>query len=215
MPAVAADTELATEKDRLSYAIGMDVGKSLKMMHADIDLGIFLKGVKASLSNGKQEAWMTDDEAREIRQDFFQKLQATQADKQKLVAEENLKKGEAFLAKNKTKKSVITTESGLQYIVLNQGAGNKPARTDNVEVHYRGTLLDGTEFDSSYSRGKPAQFPVNRVIPGWTEALQLMPEGSKYKLFIPAKLAYGARSTGDLIGPNSLLIFEVELLKVL
>ncbi|MDQ6961399.1 MAG: FKBP-type peptidyl-prolyl cis-trans isomerase [Mariprofundaceae bacterium] len=212
MPSIAAESTLKTDNEKLSYAIGMDIGKSIQAMKLNLDLDVFLKGVKSATEGS---ALMTDAEAREIRQSFFQKVQLKQADKQKIVADENLKKGEDFLAKNKTKKGVITTSSGLQYEVIKQGDGVKPSKTDQVEVHYRGTLIDGTEFDSSYKRGTPATFPVNRVIPGWTEALQLMQVGSKYKLFIPADIAYGTRQQGKLITPNSTLIFEVELLKVL
>lgn len=212
MPAMAADRVLATDNEKLSYAIGMDVGQSLQAMQVNLDLTVFLEGVKSSTAD---KALMTDTQAREIRQAFFQSLQAKQADKQKLVADENLKKGEAFLEKNKKNKGIIVTASGLQYEVMKQGSGPKPSKTDRVEVHYRGTLIDGREFDSSYKRGTPATFPVNRVIAGWTEALQLMNTGSKYKLFIPADIAYGAEQKGQLITPNSTLVFEVELLKVL
>ena len=145
---------------------------------------------------------------------FAMKMQKEQMQKMEALAKENKKQGEVFLAENKKKKNVTTTKSGLQYIVLRKGKGKKPKATEQVKVHYKGTLIDGTEFDSSYKRREPVTFPVNRVIPGWSEALQLMNVGSKYQLFIPSNLAYGERGGGPQIGPNATLIFEVELLSI-
>jgi FKBP-type peptidyl-prolyl cis-trans isomerase FkpA len=208
----ATASELATEKERVSYMVGMDVGRSLEQIKDELDLAVFSQAIEAVLS-GKPTA-LTEEQALEVRQAFMQKLQAKQAAAQQEAAEKNKREGEAFLADNKKKKGVVTTASGLQYQVMTQGKGAKPAATDTVKVHYVGTLLDGTKFDSSYDRGQPAQFALNGVIPGWTEALQLMTEGSKYTLWLPSELAYGDRGTPGPIGPNATLKFEVELLEI-
>ncbi len=218
--ALAAEkTELKTQKDKASYAIGLDMGSSLKRNEIDVNPDTLFKGIKDALSGGK--LLMTDQEIREtitaVQKDLQAKQQALQAKQQermKEVGEKNKKEGEPFLAANKKKDGVITLASGLQYKIIKNGGGNSPKATDSVTVNYRGTLIDGTEFDSSYKRGQPATFPVNGVIKGWTEALQLMKEGSKWQLFIPSELAYGDRGAGKDIGPNAVLIFEVELVSV-
>jgi len=207
-----ASTKLDTDKDKVSYMVGMDVGRSLEQIKDELDLKVFMAAIEAVLQ-GKPTA-MTEEQALEVRQSFMQKLQARQAAEQQEAAARNLAEGQAFLADNQKKKGVKTTASGLQYQVITEGKGAKPSLTDTVRVHYVGTLLDGTKFDSSIDRGQPAQFALGGVIPGWTEALQLMPEGSKYTLWIPADLAYGDRGTPGPIGPNSTLKFEVELLEI-
>ena len=203
---------LKTEKDRLSYALGMDIGGSLKGQSIDIDPDIFARGIKDVIEDKK--SLLSDEEFQSTMTKFQQDMVARQADQVKVIAEKNRAEGEAFLAGNKKKDGVVTTPSGLQYIVLNEGAGDSPKATDIVSVHYKGMLIDGTEFDSSYRRGEPASFPVNGVITGWTEALQLMKPGAKWKIFLPSDIAYGERGAGPLIGPNSTLIFEVELISI-
>jgi FKBP-type peptidyl-prolyl cis-trans isomerase FklB len=193
---------LKTPKDKASYAIGMNIGKSIHKDSVDIDLSILMRGIKDSITGGK--TLMTDDEARAA-------LTALQADMVKKMQQ----KGEIFLAENKSKEGVVTLPSGLQYRILKEGTGPKPTAADTVVCNYKGTLIDNTEFDSSYKRGQPATFPVSGVIKGWTEALQLMPVGSKWQLFIPSELGYGARGgPGGAIAPYSALIFEVELLSI-
>ncbi len=204
--------ELKTQKDKLSYAIGMDMGGSLKRNAIDVDIDALVKGLKDALAGGKM--MMTEQEQRETLMAFQKEFQAKQQEKMKALAEKNKKEGEAFLAENKKKPGVKTLPSGLQYKVITEGKGASPKETDTVTVNYRGTLIDGTEFDSSYKRNEPATFPVKGVIKGWTEALQLMKEGAKWQLFVPAGLAYGERGAGGVIGPNATLIFEVELLKI-
>jgi FKBP-type peptidyl-prolyl cis-trans isomerase len=207
-----APLTLKTDKDKVSYAIGLNIGKSLKRDSADIDTVILLRAIKDVLTDNKP--LLTEQEA----QATLTTLQADLRKKQELLtqqaAETNKKESEAFLAANKTKDGIVTLPSGLQYKVLQEGTGPKPATTDTVSVNYRGTLLNGTEFDSSYKRGQPATFGVGQIIKGWTEALQLMPVGSKWQLFIPPDLAYGARGAGRDIGPNATLVFEVELLSI-
>ncbi len=205
-------TELKTQKDKLSYAIGMDMGGSLKRNAIEVDIDALVKGLKDALAGGKM--LMTEQEQRETLIAFQKEFQAKQQEKMKAEAEKNKKEGEAFLAENKKKPGVKTLPSGLQYKVITEGKGASPKETDTVTVNYRGTLIDGTEFDSSYKRKEPATFPVKGVIKGWTEALQLMKEGAKWQLFIPPNLAYGERGAGGTIGPNATLIFEVELLKI-
>jgi FKBP-type peptidyl-prolyl cis-trans isomerase FkpA len=204
--------ELKTEKDKVSYMVGMDIGRGVASIKDEIDMNIVIQALQASVKGDKTA--LTQEEALKIRQDFMTKLQAKRAAEDKAKAETNKKAGEDFLAKNKSKSGVKTTASGLQYEVIKQGTGPKPKDTDTVEVHYTGTLLDGTKFDSSVDRGQPTSFPLKGVIPGWTEGLQLMPVGSKYKFYIPANLAYGENGPGP-IGPNATLQFEVELLKIL
>jgi len=203
---------LKTPKDRTSYAIGMNIGKGLHRDAVDVDPNILVRGLKDGLAGGK--TLLTDDEMKAafmaLQNDLRQKQQA----KMQQAGATNLKEGQDFLAANKTKEGVVTLPSGLQYKILREGTGPKPAADDSVVCHYRGTLLDNTEFDSSYKRGQPTTFPVGGVIKGWTEALRLMPVGSKWQLFIPPDLAYGPRGQGGNIGPNATLIFEVELISV-
>jgi FKBP-type peptidyl-prolyl cis-trans isomerase len=204
-----ATLTLTTPKDKASYAVGMNVGKKmgkdLQDHSVDIDQAILLRGMKDGLAGGK--TLMTDEEATAA-------IVELQKEIAKAVADANKKKGDAFLAENKTKEGVVTLPSGLQYKILQQGTGPKPTAKDIVVCNYRGTLLDGKEFDSSYKRGQPATFPLGQVIKGWTEALQLMPVGSKWQLFVPAELAYGDQSRGPDITPYSTLIFEVELVSI-
>jgi FKBP-type peptidyl-prolyl cis-trans isomerase len=202
--AAAAPLVLKTDKDKQSYAIGMNIGKSIHRDGVDVDPNILLRGMKDALAGGKTV--LTDDEAKAIMTNLQADMRKQQAEKAQLA-------GEAFLAENKTKEGVVTLPSGLQYKILTEGTGPKPTATDTVVCNYKGMLLDNTEFDSSYSRKQPLTIPVGGVIKGWTEALQLMPVGSKWQLFIPSDLAYGPQQKGP-IGPNSTLIFEVELLSI-
>jgi len=218
-PKATAPVTLTTDKDKTSYAIGADLGMKLKQAEIDVDPAILSRAVKDILSGGKTA--MTEDEVRAKLTDLTKGLQAKQQENQKKQAEadkvlgdKNRKDGETFLAENKSKEGVVSLPSGLQYKILKTGDGPKPTPQDTVTCNYRGTLLDGKEFDSSYKRGQPASFPVGGVIKGWTEALQLMPVGSKWQLFIPADLAYGDRRAGPDITPGSTLIFEVELLSI-
>ncbi len=204
--------ELKTPDEKLSYAIGLEVGTSLKNLPTEIEFPVFVQAVEDGLKGKKP--LLTQEQALEIKMEFGKKVREERARERKELAEKNRKEGEAFLAENKKKKGVVTTESGLQYMVLHEGEGPKPKATDRVKVHYRGTLIDGTEFDSSYTRGKPATFALKGVVAGWTEALQLMKVGSKYRLFIPSELAYGKRGRGPKIGPDAVLIFELELLEI-
>ncbi len=208
----APQEQLKSPAAKLSYALGLEIGSSLKRMQADINLADFVRGLEDMVKG--RDLLLTPQQAAGVRKDFFKKMRAAQVRKSKALADKNRKEEDAFLARNKKKKGVITTASGLQYIVLRQGKGSNPKATDRVTVNYRGSLINGTVFDSSYKRGRPATFPVKGVIPGWTEALQLMKVGGKYRLFIPSDLAYGKQGAGSLIGPNSLLIFEVELLAI-
>ncbi len=195
--------------DKLSYALGMNVGYSyLASGIRNLQVDDFAQGVKAVME--QTDPALSIDEAKTIINDFFMKLQE-QINK---AASENLKKGEDFLAENAKRPGIVALPSGLQYEILSAGNGRKPSATDRVQCHYHGTLIDGTVFDSSVQRGEPAVFGVNQVIPGWVEALQLMPEGSRWKLYIPSKLAYGEHQAGS-IPPNSALVFEVELIKVI
>jgi FKBP-type peptidyl-prolyl cis-trans isomerase FklB len=202
---------LTTDKDKQSYAIGINVGKSLHRDDLDIDPKILLRGIQDEMAGGK--ALLTDDEVKAVLTQLGMAVRQKQEEKRAELAEENKKASEAFLAENGKKEGVVTLPSGLEYKILTPGTGPKPTATDSVVCNYKGTLLDGTEFDSSYKRGQPATFPVSGVIKGWTEALQLMPVGSKWQLFIPSSLAYGERGQGP-IAPNSTLIFEVELMSI-
>ena len=213
-PALAADPSLATPKDKQSYMVGMSFGKQLREIKDDVDLATVQKGLGDAFAGDK--TLLTEAEAQTISGEFRTMLQTKRDAEKAKSGGENQKKGDEFLAKNKTAAGVKTTESGLQYQVMTEGKGAKPKANDQVKVHYTGTLLNGTKFDSSIDRGQPATFPLNGVIPGWTEALQLMTVGSKYKLFIPGKLAYGAEGQpAGGIGPNEVLVFEVELLEIL
>ena len=202
-------TALKNEKDKVSYSIGTQIGNNFKNQSMDVDVDLLAKGIKDALSGGK--LLMTEKEIKETITALQKDMMAKQAERMKVVAEKNRKEGEAFLADNKKKEGVKTTPSGLQYKVIKDGNGPTPKMADTVAVNYRGTLINGTEFDSSYKREEPATFPVNSVIPGWTEAMQMMKVGSKWHLFVPANLAYGEQGAGPQIGPNSTLIFEVEL----
>ena len=193
--------------DKLSYALGLSMGNNFKSSGIQtLSVTDFANGVKAVYEGEKPE--MTYDEAKQVINDFFTQMQRE-------VNDRNRAEGEAFLAENKKKSGVVVLPSGLQYEVLTEGKGKKPAATDRVQCHYHGTLINGEVFDSSIERGEPAVFGVSQVIPGWVEALQLMPEGPKWRLFIPSDLAYGENGAGGKIAPNSTLIFDVELLKVL
>jgi len=203
---------LKTQRDKVSYSMGLDIGRMLKMQGVDVDLELVTRGLKDAYTGN--QPLLTDEEMQEVLTNFKKEFIAKQQELAKQQGEKNKKEGEIFLETNKKKEGVQTLPSGLQYKVLKAGAGKKPTATDTVTVHYRGTLIDGKEFDSSYRRGKPATFPVNGVIPGWTEALPLMEEGAKWELFIPSNLAYGERSAGGDIGPNATLIFEVELISI-
>ncbi|MGH9547737.1 MAG: FKBP-type peptidyl-prolyl cis-trans isomerase, partial [Terriglobales bacterium] len=201
---------LTTQKDKFSYALGMNLGTNLHKQSVPVDPNILMRGLKDALAGGKMA--LTEDQARAALTEVQNEMRKKQQEQMQVAGEASRKEGGAFLAANKTKDGVITLPSGLQYKVLTEGTGPKPTATDSVVCNYRGTLINGTEFDSSYKRGEPATFPVSGVIKGWTEALQLMPVGSKWQLFVPSDLAYGERSPGPEIAPDSTLIFEVELL---
>jgi len=205
------NVKLETSVDSVSYAIGILVGannlQQLKSAPGGEDMNIEAMSAAFTVASAEGETVMTQEEAQAMVQTFFQGAGQR-------VAQENLEKGNEFLEENKSRPGVITTESGLQYEVLTEGTGPKPTQEDQVRVHYHGTLIDGTVFDSSVERGEPAVFGVGQVIPGWTEALMLMPVGSKWKIYLPANIAYGERGAGGDIGPNSALIFEVELLEI-
>ena len=210
--APGAETQLKDQKEKVSYSIGLDIGSTLKRQLIEVNADLLNKGIQDGLSGTKP--LMSDEEVKAVMNAFQKDMTEKQAAAKKAAGEKNAAEGTKFLAANKTKEGVKTTASGLQYKVLKEGTGAAPKATDTVKVNYRGTTIDGTEFDSSYKRGEPATFPVNRVIPGWTEALQLMKPGAKYQLVIPASLAYGERGAGSDIGPNSTLLFEVELVEI-
>lgn len=199
-------------KEKSSYAIGMDIGNNLKRQSVEVDPDLLAQGLKDVVTGGKTR--LTEAEVRETLMALQKDLMAKAEERMKAQAEKNKKDGEAFLAENKKKDGVVALPSGLQYKVLKEGDGPVPTDNDVVETNYRGTLIDGTEFDSSYKRGQPATFPVKGVIPGWTEALKLMKVGSKWQLAIPPDLAYGARGAGRDIGPNATLLFDIELLGI-
>jgi FKBP-type peptidyl-prolyl cis-trans isomerase FklB len=205
-------TDLKTDRDKASYSIGQSIGSNMKKQGVDIDPAMVAAGLKDAFTGAKSK--MTEQEMSEALEAFQRQMMAKKLEKDSAVGGENKKKGEAFLAENKKKEGVKALPSGLQYQVIREGTGEMPKATDTVTTHYRGTLLDGTEFDSSYKRNEPASFPLNGVIKGWTEALQLMKTGSKWRLFVPAELAYGERGAGQDIPPNSTLIFEVELISI-
>ncbi|HYS23073.1 MAG TPA: FKBP-type peptidyl-prolyl cis-trans isomerase [Candidatus Eisenbacteria bacterium] len=203
---------LKTQKDKVSYALGMNLGTNLHKETVEVDPAIVLRGLKDALASGKM--LLTEDEARAVLTQLQTEVRGKQQEKMKVAGEMNKKESVEFLAANKAKDGVVTLPSGLQYKILTAGTGPKPTASDTVVCNYRGTLISGTEFDSSYKRGQPASFPVNGVIKGWTEALQLMPVGSKWQLFVPSELGYGDRGAGADIGPGATLIFEVELLSI-
>lgn len=206
-----AATELNTEAQKLGYIIGMDIGASLKQQGSEIDLEALFDAIRTTYE-GKEPA-MTPEQAATVREEFIAKRRSEAEAEMSAVAATNAAEGDKFLLENRTKEGVQVTDSGLQYKVIDQGTGPKPKATDKVRVHYRGTLLNGEEFDSSYARGEPISFELNKVIPGWTEGVQLMPVGSKYMFYIPSALAYGPAGGGP-IGPNATLIFQVELLGI-
>jgi len=203
--------DLTNPKQRLSYSIGADIGANFKRQELDVDAKALAAGINDALAG---KTTLSEAERKETLDNFRKEMMAKMESKQKTDGGKNLKEGEAFLAANAKKEAVTTLPSGLQYKVLKSGKGKSPKATDTVKVHYHGTLLDGTVFDSSVERGEPATFPVNGVIPGWVEALQIMKEGDKWQLTIPPKLAYGERGAGGKIGPNSVLVFDVELLSI-
>jgi FKBP-type peptidyl-prolyl cis-trans isomerase FklB len=207
----AENIQLKSDKDKISYTLGINIGNNVKQL-SDIDLDIFFKGIKDAFSGSK--LLLSEEEMNRVMTAFQKDMAAKQGENMKVQGDKNKKEGEAFLAENKKKEGVKSLASGLQYKVIKEGTGKSPKATDKVSTHYQGTLIDGTEFDSSYKRGEPATFPVNGVIPGWTEALQLMKVGAKWQLFVPSKLAYGERGAGPKIGPNAVLIFTIELLAI-
>jgi FKBP-type peptidyl-prolyl cis-trans isomerase FkpA/FKBP-type peptidyl-prolyl cis-trans isomerase FklB len=204
-------TELETEAQKLGYIIGMDIGASLKQQGADLDLDTLVEAIKATYNN--EPLALTPEEAASIRETFIAARRAEAEQQRDSMGSINAAEGDKFLLENRVKEGVQVTDSGLQYKVVVMGDGAKPAASDKVTVHYRGTLLNGEEFDSSYSRNQPTSFQLDQVIPGWTEGVALMPVGSKFMFYIPPGLAYGANGGGP-IGPNATLIFEVELLSI-
>jgi FKBP-type peptidyl-prolyl cis-trans isomerase len=214
LPGKREDQEevLKSFPDRVSYSLGMDSALYLKKNYPDLNLALFIHGLESTFRG--EETLLTSQESAKVKKEFIELRRKEYSKKMEEIAAKNKKEGEDFLVQNKNKEGVITTDSGLQYIIIKEGEGNNPQDGDKVKVNYRGTLLDGTEFDSSYKRGEPAVFPLNGVIPGWTEALKLLKVGGRYRLFIPSDLAYGVRGAAPRIGPNALLIFEVELLGI-
>ena len=201
-----------TLKEKISYIIGRDMASNFSKQGIEIEADQLLAGLKDAMA-GKPSV-LSAEETQQTMMQLQQEMEQKFQEKAGKAGEANRKEGQEFLASNKNKAGVNTLPSGLQYEILNEGTGKTPARTDNVTTHYKGTLIDGTVFDSSYERGQPATFPVNGVIAGWTQALMMMKEGAKWRLYIPAELAYGAQGAGADIGPNATLIFDVELLKV-
>ncbi len=208
----APETKLDTPKNRISYTIGVNIGQDFKSQQMDVDPDVLLLGLKDVLA-GKELQLSEEEMIKEI-QAFQEEMQAKLVAEMEAKATSNQAEGEAFLAENAKKEGVVVTESGLQYKIIEEGEGDSPGPEDVATVHYRGTLIDGTQFDSSYDRGQPATFPVGGVIAGWTEALQLMKPGAKWQLVIPSDLAYGTRGAGQDIGPNATLLFDVELISV-
>jgi FKBP-type peptidyl-prolyl cis-trans isomerase FklB len=212
----AAAVPLKTRKEKFSYALGMNIGtgysQGLKKQSVEVDWNLLAQGLKDAAAGSKTR--LTQEEAQAVLNEVQTEIKKQQQEKTQQAAAANKTEGEAFLAANKSKDGVVTLPSGLQYKILTAGTGPKPTASDSVKCNYRGTLINGTEFDSSYKRGQPATFAVGQVIKAWTEALQLMPMGSKWQLFVPSSLAYGERGAGAEIGPNATLIFEVELLSI-
>jgi FKBP-type peptidyl-prolyl cis-trans isomerase FklB len=205
-------SELKTDKDKTSYAIGMEMGQGVKTQGIDVDPDLLVRGLRDALSN--KQSLMSDDELRAVVTKLQNDVRQKQMAAQQASAAENKAKGEAFLAENAKKDGVVSLPDGLQYKIVTPGTGKKPAESDTVLCNYKGTFIDGTEFDGSEKAGKPVPFPVKGVIPGFKEALQLMPVGSKWQVFIPAALAYGERGAGNVIAPNSTLVFEIELVSI-
>ena len=204
--------EMKDQRDRESYSLGYQFGENLKKQEVDLNLDIYASGIKDAL--GGKDPQMSHEEMRATIMELQKKVTAARQKEMKDKATKNLEEGKRFLAENQKKEGIKTLPSGLQYRVITEGSGKMPKADDTVTVHYKGTFIDGTEFDSSFKRGQPATFQVNGVIPGWTEVLQLMKEGAKWQLFIPSELAYGERGMGSRIPPSSTLIFEVELISV-
>jgi FKBP-type peptidyl-prolyl cis-trans isomerase FklB len=211
-PKATPEPALDSSKNRISYTIGVNIGQDFKTQKMDIEADVLLMGLKDSLA-GKELRLSEEEMVKEI-QAFQQEMQAKIAAEMEAMVAKNQAEGKAFLEENAKKEGVVVTESGLQYKIIEPGAGASPGTSDVATVHYRGTLIDGTQFDSSYDRGQPATFPVGGVIAGWTEALQLMKPGAKWQLVIPSELAYGERGAGQDIGPNATLLFDVELISV-
>jgi FKBP-type peptidyl-prolyl cis-trans isomerase FklB len=214
-----AKADLKTEDDKVSYSVGFSMGSSFKEEELKMNLEILKKGIEDGFTGSKQI--LDEEEMKKTMMAFREEMRAKKQaeymkrmEERKKQGEENKEKGKAFLEENKTKEGIVTLDSGLQYTILEKGTGASPKATDTVKCQYKGTTIDGKEFDSSYKRGQPATFAVNRVIKGWTEGLQLMKEGGKWQFFIPSDLAYGERGAGENIGPNEVLIFEVELLEI-
>ena len=203
---------IKTQKDKVSYSIGLDFGKNMKLQSIELNLDLLLRGIRDGLAEAKPA--LTDAEMQECMTTFQKEMMAKMQEKARVAGERNKKEGDAFLADNKKKPGVVTLQSGLQYKILKEGTGKSPSVTDTVTIHYKGTLIGGKEFDSSFRRGTPTTYPLNGFIPGWIEALPKMKVGSKWQLFIPSGLAYGERGNGQEIGPNATLIFEIELLGV-
>ena len=214
-PTQTAPTQTApamTEQEKTSYSIGLNIGLNLFEQEVTVDVNSLTKGIQDGLANAKPA--LTEAEIRAVLINLQKQVADRQEAKRKATAEKNLNEADAFLAENKTKEGVVTLPSGLQYKVITEGKGPKPVATDTVVTNYKGTFLDGKTFDSSYDRGEPASFTVNGVIAGWTEALQLMPVGSKWQLFVPPKLAYGENGFQNVIPPNAALLFDVELISI-
>lgn len=206
-----ADDSLKDDRSKVSYSMGVDMGRNLQKQGIDVDPSVLADGIKDGMAGGALK--MTDEEMQATMTTFIQGVRAKMQEKEQMAGADNKAKGEAFLEANKKKDGWKVTPSGLQYKIITTGTGPKPKATDTVVTQYRGTTIDGTEFDSSYKRNEPAEFPVNQVIPGWTEALQMMPVGSKWQLAVPANLAYADKAPPE-IGPNSVLLFDVELVGI-
>jgi FKBP-type peptidyl-prolyl cis-trans isomerase FklB len=216
-PATATPAALTTKKEKFSYALGMNIGTGLggqlKKQSVEVDWNLVAQGIKDVAAGSKTR--LTQEEAQAVVTEMQNEVRKEQQGKMQEAAAKNKTEGEAFLTANKSKEGIVALPDGLQYKILTEGKGPKPSATDSVVCNYRGTLINGTEFDSSYKRGQPATFAVGQVIKGWTEALQLMPVGSKWQLYIPSNLAYGERGAGADIGPDATLIFEVELVSIM
>ncbi|MHB8770474.1 MAG: FKBP-type peptidyl-prolyl cis-trans isomerase N-terminal domain-containing protein [Syntrophales bacterium] len=213
--AIAAEAEyeaFKTYEEKVSYGLGVDLARTLKRTGVSFDGDILLRGIRDELTGGK--LLMSEKELRAIMSTHHGEMERKQEEARKAVAEENRQMGEAFLAENRTQEGVVSLASGLQYKILRQGSGRKPTEADTIECHYRGLLVNGTEFHSTYRSGQPATFKVQGLIPGWAEAVKLMPLGSKWQLFIPPELAYGERGSARHVGPNTTIVLELELLGI-